>query len=358
MTENIVIGKYTKIHSKVQDEDRKLLIHLPPGYEQAEDRYPVLYVLGADFESMFLSCVSAIDYLSECGLSPSMIVVGLTTTDHFRDNFPKELEDRPIGGGSDSFLQFIGEELIPFVDEQYRTNSYRILYGGSNAGMLTVYALLAKPDLFSAYIASSPMLGWFPDFFNETATKVFSEKEQLNKFLYMTYGASDYQRALDEVPKFTKLLEESSPSELTWKSVILENEGHVPYTSLHDGIRTLFPDWRPTDERIVAMGLSGIMEHYNHLSEKYGIAVTIPEDVITTLAGELFQQDNKDEALSVMKTAVEIYPNSDRVHYFLGALYHRTNKIELAIKSLERSLELNPENQNVAQRLEQVRSEQ
>ncbi|MHA2362102.1 MAG: alpha/beta hydrolase, partial [Candidatus Thorarchaeota archaeon] len=209
MTEDIIIGKYTKIHSDIQDEDRKLLIHLPPGYEQAEERYPVLYVLGADFESMYASCVSVIDYLSEGGLSPSMIVVGLTTTDHFRDNFPKELEDRPIGGGSDNFLQFIGEELIPNVDEQYRTNPYRILYGGSNAGMLTVYALLTRPELFSAYIASSPMLGWFPDFFNEIAAKTFSKNKQLNKFLYMTYGASDYKRVLDEIPKFTTLLEES-----------------------------------------------------------------------------------------------------------------------------------------------------
>ncbi|MHA2360359.1 MAG: tetratricopeptide repeat protein, partial [Candidatus Thorarchaeota archaeon] len=61
---------------------------------------------------------------------------------------------------------------------------------------------------------------------------------------------------------------------------------------------------------------------------------------------------------SVCQNAVEIYPNSDRIHYLLGALYHRTDKIDLAIKSLERSLEINPENQNVAQRLEQVKSEQ
>ena len=100
----ITLGKYETIRSEVQDEDRKLVIHLPEGYEKSTDTYPVLYLLGANYEPFFVNSASMIEYVSEAGLLPNMIVVGIFDTKYFRDMFPKKLEQRPDDtGGSDSF---------------------------------------------------------------------------------------------------------------------------------------------------------------------------------------------------------------------------------------------------------------
>ena len=43
--EDIVIGHYRKIHSRILDEDRTLLVNLPRGYEATAIGYPVIYIL-------------------------------------------------------------------------------------------------------------------------------------------------------------------------------------------------------------------------------------------------------------------------------------------------------------------------
>ena len=353
----VVFGTYETIHSEIQDEDRKLVINLPSNYEKSSETYPVLYLLGANYEPFFVNSASMIEYMGGAGLLPNMIVVGINDTKYFRDMFPKKLEQRPDDtGGSDSFLEFIEKELKPYINEKYRTNGYDILYGASNAGMLTVYALLAKPILFNAYISSSPMLGWFPDYFPEIAEQLFSEQDLIDKFLYMIYGKDDYDRVIEEIPKFVSALEKHAPKDFVWHSVILETEGHVPYTSLYSGLRELFPKWRVSDKEVTSMGLDGLENYYKKLTKKYGFNVKIPEDVLITLGFEYYREEKMDDALATMKFAIEEYPASDEVYGFLGSLHHRNNDPEQAKKYLTKALELNPENLRAQEMLKKIES--
>jgi len=358
VNEDIVFGKYEMIHSKVQDEDRKLLIHLPEEYEKSDNRYPVLYLLGGGYEPFFINCASLVEYVSASGLMPNVIVVGITDTDYFRDMFPQKLEQRPDStGGSDSFLDFIEKELKPYIDQRYRTVPYSILYGASNAGMLAIYALLARPELFNAYISSSPMLGWFPGYFQEIAENLFSERKALDRFLYIIYGKDDYSQVIDELPKFEELLGKTTTSDFEWESVSLETEGHVPYTSLYAGMRFIFPKWKIHEKEVTSMGLDGIEKYYNQLSEKYGFDVAIPEEVLTALGFEYYQESNIDVAITTMKYTTGLYPNSDSALGFLGSLYRKNKDKTLAIEAFENALKLNPDNLRVSKMLDEIKSQ-
>ena len=46
--DQVVIGHYQKLHSKVLKEKRTLLISVPKGYELSQEKYPVLFVLDGD----------------------------------------------------------------------------------------------------------------------------------------------------------------------------------------------------------------------------------------------------------------------------------------------------------------------
>jgi enterochelin esterase-like enzyme len=48
-TEQIVLGTKYTIHSEILGDDRSFIVNLPEGYESTELRYPVLYVLDAEY---------------------------------------------------------------------------------------------------------------------------------------------------------------------------------------------------------------------------------------------------------------------------------------------------------------------
>ncbi|GHB28666.1 hypothetical protein GCM10009038_29470 [Salinicola rhizosphaerae] len=64
-------------------------------------------------------------------------------------------------GGADRFLDVIADQIQPAVAERYAVDGSRqALVGHSFGGLLTLYALLTRPALFSDYVAISPSLWW------------------------------------------------------------------------------------------------------------------------------------------------------------------------------------------------------
>jgi len=230
-----------KIRSEILGEERTIEVCLPEGYGDSEEAYPVLYFLDAEMVSRFTDVIDMVESQHATGVLPRMIVVGIHNTNRNRDTIPVSVEARPESGGSLNFLRFLDSELIPLIDESYRTSHPRVLYGASNAGLFVVYALLKSPDSFDAYIASSPMIGWCPDYIHGLAEETLSEPLQ-DKFLFMIYGSEDYVRVTRDVPGFVDLMQGKSPEGLRWESRILEGVGHVPADSLEEGLKALFFD--------------------------------------------------------------------------------------------------------------------
>ena len=73
-------------------------------------------------------------------------------------------------------------------------------------------------------------------------------------------------------------------------------------------------------------------------------------------AGYAFLEARKiDEAITVFKMSVELYPKSWNVYDSLAEAYAAKGKIKLAIGNYQRSLELNPDNQNAKAQLLKLR---
>ena len=83
---------------------------------------------------------------------PEFITVGIYNTNRDRDMLPVEIPERD-SGGADKFLGFIEKELLPAINEEYRTTGYNLLYGASNAGIFGIYAEFSRPELFNVVIS-------------------------------------------------------------------------------------------------------------------------------------------------------------------------------------------------------------
>src|SRR5205823_421251 len=91
-------------------------------------------------------------------------------------------------GGGEQFLQFIKQELMPYVNERYKTQPFNIFSGHSLGGLMTTYCLVNHPDYFSAYIAVSPSL-WTADNgeVKDAAANLHPDKFK-HRFFFMSDG--------------------------------------------------------------------------------------------------------------------------------------------------------------------------
>jgi predicted alpha/beta superfamily hydrolase len=265
--EDIAAGKKVKIFSKILNEERTIFISLPYGYEQSKKRYPVLYSTDGDDE-MVLKAGGMIHYL-EPDQIPEMIAVFIPNTNRGRDLSVYPLEQLPNSGGAGNFLKFITEELIPYIDSNYRTTDYRILVGYSAGGEFTYYSFLTKPEYFSAYIAASLCVFDENDTMDKTE-KFFKSHGTLNKFLFIPYYEEDYKIAALNIPKIEKIIEENMPKGFQLIIRTYKGRAHVPDTSLYDGLSSLFRDWKP-------VRMPEITPSNGRLSEGLPIEVSIKE---------------------------------------------------------------------------------
>lgn len=160
--------KYTVLKTIISEEVGDtfyIYIRVPKNYSLSNNTYPVLYLLDGDIS--FNMATSIIRYMQYGSYLPDLIIVGIgygTMMSDEEKNFRERdysishIDQLPISGKGENFLKFIKNELIPFVEKEYRINSDRILSGFSLGGLFTIYTLLNEPKLFKSYIAGSPYL--------------------------------------------------------------------------------------------------------------------------------------------------------------------------------------------------------
>jgi predicted alpha/beta superfamily hydrolase len=152
------------IDSKVLNEKCKVFIYLPENYKTSMERYPVVYVLDGEYYSSFTADACAL--LAQSQLAPGCIVIGITSNNRQRDFSPaldedsEQTQDLKFAGGADNFLTYLKMELIPTVNEKYRTLPYRILIGHSTGGLLAYYSLYKTPNLFQAIVSIDGSTWW------------------------------------------------------------------------------------------------------------------------------------------------------------------------------------------------------
>lgn len=235
---NIKIGFKESIPSKELSEERPFIVHLPKDYETSNKTYPVLYLL----DGLPGNLLEAITVTHK--LRAELILVAIPNTDRDRDMMPLSTPTYEVENpGAENFLSFLANELIPYVEKNYRTNGSRTIRGKSLSGLFVMYAFLEKPNLFDNYIGNSA--GWYADmdyFFRALTDKALKNKEQYNgKKLFVANSLVDTFDPKKEVHNgmldfFTKIDHELGTS-LTFKYVTYDNYGHVPFPSFYDGLK-------------------------------------------------------------------------------------------------------------------------
>jgi CubicO group peptidase (beta-lactamase class C family) len=105
-------------------------------------------------------------------------------------------------------------------------------------------------------------------------------------------------------------------------------------------------------KEIVARGAAAIKE-YRERSSSSG-ADALNETQTNRLGYQLLQRQKVKEAIEVFKLNVERFPQSSNVYDSLGEAYMVNGDKELAIKNYQKSIELNPQNENGIEMLKKL----
>lgn len=252
------------LESKHINVEFKLRVRLPRGYGEGNQKYEVLYYLDAWKSNGFIDELTRVlgDEI------PNLILVGIDITLNgvepgiarpkkywqtrslaFTPTKVDNYEDIPVEwtGGAPRFLQCLETELIPLIDQTYRTiPEKRTLLGHSFGGLFCLFTLLERPNLFENIVASSPPLH-FGDHAMLRIESEFAERHpKLPTNLYYAVGSREdtapQSQMVQSLIAFREQLESRKYEKLNTLGVIHDGETHASnrlVTYLH-GLRYVF----------------------------------------------------------------------------------------------------------------------
>jgi predicted alpha/beta superfamily hydrolase len=351
------------LKSKILDQSRSVWVHLPYDYATTNQTYPVLYLLDGDGHFKYVS--QLVDYLSSKDRNniPEMIVVGIPNINRGKDlqlvhplhNTKQDSSIISTSEGGGKFLRFIQQELVPDIESKYRTQPYRILMGHSLAGQLALYTKNMLPDLFGATILISPAIldanpTLLPDFGH-----LLQQQKQRSGKMFITIGDEDTEK-LDMMVQSLKM---HAPKSFAWDYRQYKDENHfsVTYKSMFDALKFIYTDWFIDFRSKKKMSYKDIEEHFKKLSSDFGYVIKPNESFVNNCGYMQLRAKNIDEAIDIFKHNIENFPASWNVYDSMGEAYTVRGNKELAISNYEKSIRLNPNNEDGKEMLKKLKTE-
>ena len=130
-----------------------------------------------------------------------------------------------------------------------------------------------------------------------------------------------------------------------------EWEGYIPYNLIKP-----MPIGIYLYDIILFQNVDKAIETYRRISSSPAKnSFIFDEDQLNGLGYQMIKENKLQEAVKLFELNVDMYPESANAHDSLGEAYMRNGQVDLAIASYERSLELNPKNDNAEEMLKQLK---
>jgi len=350
--DNQLLGLGTQyiLNSEILLEERPIIISLPHGYENNDANYPVLYLL--DGLGNIKHEIGTVELLTDSGIIPPVIIVAIESLDRSRDLTPTSAGQGVYGGIGDSgiaqsggapkFLQFLEEELIPYIESNFRTYPYRLLEGHSFGGLFSTYALMEKPDIFDAFIIQAPALWWNKEEMTANAKLFFNSQTNLDKTIYFGIGGGDGWGMRQELKRYVQVIEENTPKSLRWKHEEVGDEDHDTSRLLlnYYGLKYVFSDLIASEELRNNYSDAFFFKGERELINKYGQQARRPVSNYVDIALKLLKEENDLGAIVVFERAVKTYPKYIGLMTNLAKLYEKTKQNDKAIDTYKLAIQL------------------
>lgn len=331
---------YEEFNSTKLGESRRLKIQLPRNYDTNIDKkYPIVLVLDADY--LFEPVAGNVDYFSYWEDMPESIVVGVMQVGTRYEDCAYDEETFMPGDKGAQFFEFLGMELLPYIDKKYRTAKFVIGVGHDFTANFLNYYLFKNPPLLNGYINLSPDLAPFLE--GRIAERIPQMQEKI--FYYLATGTDDIQDLREAAERLNSKLKGLKSK--NFKYFYDNFEGATHYSLVGRGIpnalEKIFSVYRPISKEeytnvIMKMDTpisQYLFEKYNVIEDLFGITDNIRiNDFITALIAA--EKKEQWESLREMATlALRQYPDKMLGDYYLGRYYEATGEPKKAMRTFQ-----------------------
>ncbi|WP_435625676.1 serine hydrolase [Flagellimonas sp.] len=299
----------------------ELYIELPEGYEENTSKtYPVLYYTDAKWHLEMLS--GATEYLLE-----DIILVGISWrkdigkdlleqygahASRFTDYsfWKKSNPNHPLlkFGQAENHLAFIRNDVINYVDTNYRTDpNSRSYFGYSLSGGFGAYILLTQPETFDNYILGSPLSKGTMSYLSEINAKLVAAESDKDKTLhanvFMAYGTLEKERD-ETTEEFKDLLRDRKHLKVSLQSKTIKGDHQTAFPRIAvEGVAWLSSSMSP----VAVDDYDASFREIPHLNNAF--VSTAPEDREDGISvGELALDTNEKNA--ILNVAQEIFEDT------------------------------------------------
>ncbi|UTW60243.1 hypothetical protein KFE96_07995 [Kordiimonas sp. SCSIO 12603] len=338
----VELGKRYLLQSGILEEEREILVHLPKSYDPSDgntQKYPVIVVLDGD--SHFGHATLGSGLLEENSRMPEAIIVAIPNG--------RGTRGRDMAREMDKFRNFIGNEVLPFVEAKFPTSGHKTLFGHSLAGYFTLSVLADDGDMFDAYVAASPVVQVRNSELLGKFEKIFSEKAGLTKSLYFTLAdeAEEGVRATSALNNMVALFKEKAPENFDWRYDFIDNQVHMttPFLTVYQGLSHSFADYQAPryvtkEEFEKAGGMAGLQAFFERRAGKYNTPDTIPSEVMQNTGFLYSSAGDHEGAIKLLAANLDNHKEDLFAYHALGRAYGAAELFEDAVKTYEMAVVL------------------
>jgi predicted alpha/beta superfamily hydrolase len=326
-------------------ETREITIGLPSTYDQNPTiKYPLLILLDGDY--LFDPFYGALDYGCYWDDLPETIVIGINQRNNRMEDCRYNKDNGLPSGKGAAFFEFIGEELLPYIEKKYRTAPFRIIAGhDTTAGFLNFFLYKDSP-LFNAYISLSPELA--PEMETRIPEKLAKSKKAV--FYYQSSADGDIRKLREPIKNLDANIKMITNSNIDYKYDEFHNASHYSLVlySIPSALYQIFDSYKPisssefTDK--IATLQSGYVDYlikkYDLISDKLGLTIPVRLNDFKAIEAAILKNNAYNELDKLAEIADKNYPKSMLASYQLGLMYEKMGDVKRAASKYQRASQL------------------
>lgn len=338
-----------EIYSSKLDAKREIIVKLPNSYgTNPEKKYPLLLVL--DSEYLFMPFEGNLSYGNYWDDMPEVILVGINQNkknERYNDSEFDIATGLPMKSGA-MFFEFVGAELLPYLEKKYRIAPFKIIAGlDSTAGLLNAF-LLKQAPLFSAYISLSPDLAAGME--DRIPQRLADLKTPI--FYYQATADGDLKKFQDLITYVDKKIVAIKNPELRYKFDNFKGKTHysLVLNAIPNALYHIFSIYQPISpleyqEKIAKMPndfTTYLIDKYDIIEKYLGIKMNIRLNDFKAIEAAAEQFNAPEEFERLAQLSGQQYEKTMLPDYHMAMYYEKRNDYKKAVKFYQSSFMKEP----------------
>jgi len=328
---------YETIESEVLGTSRELKIQLPRNYEDnPEQSYPLIVVFDGDY--LFEVVAGNVDYYSYWGDMPEAIVVGVNQVDSKDQDYMMSLKDYLPSKTGAQFYDFIENELIIFMNENYRSLNFRMAVGHGKSANFINYFMFNTSPVFNAYVALSPSLSYNME---ENLTRRLGMESKAKTFYYLATATLDFKQNKNEAIALNSKISALENSTFLYAYDNFEDATHYSLVAqaIPKALQNIFIVFQPISMKEYKdyilpsedSPVAYLIEKYDMIESLFGIEKQILVNDFRAIAAAIENTEQFELYRDLAKLANTHYPDSTIASYYLARHYEELGRLKKAM---------------------------